>query len=64
MVDTVRDSLRTIDSGVRVDEVLTMTEVVDRDQWVSRVFSQMLGLYASIAVAIALVGVYGLSRTR
>ena len=38
-----------------------MSDAVDREQWVSRVFSQMLGLYASIAIAIALVGVYGLA---
>ena len=38
-----------------------MADAVDRDQWVNRLFSQLLGLYASIAVAIALVGVYGLA---
>ncbi|HVR28178.1 MAG TPA: ABC transporter permease, partial [Thermoanaerobaculia bacterium] len=61
VVDAVRDSMRQVDPGVVVEETLTMADAVDRDQWVSRVFSQLLGLYASIAVAIALVGVYGLA---
>jgi putative ABC transport system permease protein len=29
--------------------------------WVGRIFSQLLGFYATVAVAIALVGVYGLA---
>jgi putative ABC transport system permease protein len=57
----VRDTLRQVDPGVSVVETLTMADAVDRDSWTSRIFSQILGLYASIAVAIALVGVYGLA---
>ena len=61
VVERVRDSVRQVDPAVMVEETLTMADAVDRDQWVSRLFSQLLGLYASIAVAIALVGVYGLA---
>jgi putative ABC transport system permease protein len=61
VVDRVRAAVRQVDPAVAVDEILTMADAVDREQWVSRIFSQLLGLYASIAVAIALVGVYGLA---
>jgi len=61
VVDAVRGVVRRVDPAIGVVETLTMADAVDRDQWVSRVFSQILGLYASIAVAIALVGAYGLA---
>jgi putative ABC transport system permease protein len=61
VADRVRDTLRQVDPAVSVIETLTMSDAVDRDSWTSRIFSEILGLYASIAVAIALVGVYGLA---
>jgi putative ABC transport system permease protein len=61
VIDGMRDSVRQVDPGVVVDEAITMADAVDRDQWVSRIFSQLFGLYAAIAVTIALVGAYGLA---
>jgi putative ABC transport system permease protein len=60
-VDGVRRAVRAIDPAVPVMQVLTMTDAVEREWWVGRVFSQLLGFYATVAVAIALVGVYGLA---
>jgi putative ABC transport system permease protein len=60
-VDGVRRAVRAIDPAVPVMEVLTMTDAVEREWWLGRVFSKLLGFYATIAVAIALVGVYGLA---
>ena len=40
---------------------MTLAEAVDRESWTGRIFSQVLGLYASIAIAIALVGAYGMA---
>jgi putative ABC transport system permease protein len=60
-VSGVRERVRSIDPAVPVMEVLTMTDASEREWWVGRVFSQLLGFYAAVAVAIALVGVYGLA---
>jgi putative ABC transport system permease protein len=60
-VERTREVVRQVDPSVSVAEVLTMADAVDRESWTSRIFSQVLGLYASIAVAIALVGAYGLA---
>jgi predicted permease len=57
----VRAAVRAVDPAVPVMEVLTMTDAVEREWWVGRVFSQLLGFYATVAVAIALIGVYGLA---
>jgi putative ABC transport system permease protein len=61
VVDQVRETVRQVDPAVSVVETLSMADALDRDSWTSRIFSQLLGLYAAIAVAIALVGVYGLA---
>jgi putative ABC transport system permease protein len=60
-VDRVRAAVRAVDRAVPVMEVLTMTDALDREWFVGRTFSQLLGFYASVAVAMALVGVYGLA---
>jgi putative ABC transport system permease protein len=57
----VRQAVRAVDPAVPVMQVLTMTNAVEREWWVGRVFSQLLGFYATVAVVIALVGVYGLA---
>jgi putative ABC transport system permease protein len=60
-VERARDAVRQLDPAVSIAEVVTVAEAVDRESWTGRIFSQVLGLYASIAVAIALVGAYGMA---
>jgi putative ABC transport system permease protein len=45
---------------VPVSEVLTMEQALRRSQWVTRMFSEMLGAYAAFALLIAAVGLFGL----
>ncbi len=60
-VERARDAVRQVDPAVSIVEVVTLAEAVDRESWTGRIFSQILGLYASIAIAIALVGAYGMA---
>ena len=60
-VERARDAVRQVDPAVSIAEVVTLADAVDRESWTGRIFSQVLGLYASIAVAIALVGAYGMA---
>ncbi len=61
LIPLVREQVRRTDPGVPVDEVLSMSRVVDEVHWVSRVFSQLFSLYAAIALGIACLGVYGIT---
>ncbi len=57
----IRDVVRETAPGLPVSQILGMREVIDREQWVLRMFSRSFVLYAAIALAIAALGVYGLT---
>ena len=56
----VRYGVKRTGLSVPVAEVLTMEQMIQRSQWVTRFFSEQLALYALIALLIAAVGIYGL----
>lgn len=56
----VRDGVRRTGLPVPVSEILTMEQTIRRSQWVTRLFSELLAVYAVLALLIAAVGLYGL----
>jgi predicted permease len=59
--EAVRSALRRADPGVPVTDTRSLATAVDDVHWVDRYFSQLLSLYALVALAIAAVGVYGVA---
>ena len=61
LAEAVRKQLRSIGPGVPISSVQSMADAIDEKHWVDRFFSQLLSAYAVLAVAIAAIGVYGVT---
>jgi putative ABC transport system permease protein len=57
----IRRRLAEIDSGVPASGVLTMAQAIREVQWAARYFSKLFSLYAVLALAVAALGVYGVT---
>ena len=57
----LRSEIRRADAGIPVERIRSMSQIMDEVHWASRVFGQMFSLYAAIALAIAALGVYGIT---
>jgi putative ABC transport system permease protein len=57
----IRRQLAEIDASVSASSILTMTQAIHEVQWVARYFSKLFSLYAVIALAVAVLGVYGVT---
>jgi predicted permease len=60
LVGTIRRTLRHLDPDLPLDHVQTLDEVVAGSLGGTRVKTVLLGLFASLAVGLAALGVYGL----
>jgi putative ABC transport system permease protein len=58
----VREQIRVIDPNLPIYQIRTMQQVMIRSFWDARFFSWLLAIMASIAMVLALVGVYGVVR--
>ena len=56
---TLRGELRSFAPGVPVYDVLSMKQLIWELQWVTRMFGQMMAMYAAMALLVAALGAYG-----
>jgi ABC-type lipoprotein release transport system permease subunit len=59
LTSAVRDVLRRLDPEVPAYSVQTFDAVVSRSLWRQRLQGQVLGVFAALALGLALVGIYG-----
>jgi putative ABC transport system permease protein len=59
IVPAIRARLRALDPQLALYDVKTMADAVDQSFWRQRLQSQVLGVFAVLALVLATVGVYG-----
>jgi predicted permease len=70
LINSVRDTLRALDSQVPLVEIHTMKEEVDMSLWQERLLARLSALFSGFAALLAAIGLYGAldfvvkSRTR
>jgi len=60
LVATVKDIARGVDANVPLVRISTMDRILSRSMSAPRVYATLLGAFASLALALAAVGLYGL----
>jgi putative ABC transport system permease protein len=58
-VAAVRSEVRELDQDLPLVDVKPMTEVVARSVWQPRLYTALFGVFASVALILASVGIYG-----
>jgi predicted permease len=59
LAPAVRAAVRDLDPDVPVYQVLTLEQQVSRSLWRQRMQGQVLGIFAALALLLAVVGIYG-----
>lgn len=58
----IRDTVRSIDPAMPIAEEGTMASFLDRALWIERSATGLLNVFGLLCMALALVGVYGMTR--
>jgi putative ABC transport system permease protein len=59
MVSTVRDLVRRSDPDLPIYEVRSMAGSLERSLWLRRLYSSLIGIFAAVALVMAVGGLYG-----
>ncbi len=59
LVSSVRGIVRRIDPDLPIFDVETMTDSLRRSLWLRRLYSELIGVFAAVALVMALGGLYG-----
>jgi predicted permease len=59
LATSVRDNVRLLDRHLPVSNVISMRQVIEDSLWQPRFNLQLIGLFASVALLLAAVGLYG-----
>ncbi len=60
LVTMIRQTLRATDPSLSIHEVQTMRERIHQSLWVRRTYSWLIGVFAVVAVIMAVGGIYGI----
>jgi putative ABC transport system permease protein len=60
LTSTMRNVVRSLDSSVPIGDFSTMKQMVERSVATPRFTMTVLGIFAAVALALALIGIYGL----
>ncbi len=58
LADAVKGRITKIDKGIAVSGVLSLEQIVARASWRDRFFTVLLGVFAAMALVLAVVGLY------
>ena len=56
---SARDTLHSMDTHLAITNVQPLRQVVEDSLWAPRTAAALLGIFASLAIALAMVGIYG-----
>jgi putative ABC transport system permease protein len=59
LISAVRARMHDIDRDIALSAVYTLDQVVDRIAWQERFFAILFGVFAAVATALVIVGLYG-----
>ncbi|HSR53206.1 MAG TPA: ABC transporter permease [Acidobacteriota bacterium] len=61
LVEPSRQLVRQLDPSLPIFSVMSMAERLDRSLWIRRAYSWVFGLFAGVALLLALGGIYGVT---
>ena len=59
LTGAVREAVRALDKDQPITNVMTMETVIARSVWLQRFYTILFGVFAALALALAVVGIYG-----
>jgi len=60
LIPSIREAVRSIDSNLPIDRLMTQSEQIDQDMFQERLVAWVSGAFALLALVVACIGLYGL----